>query len=71
MNVNSISLYLCLQKNKCVCHIANTKNNNFEIIKVIHNFEPDYVCKLYYLKRTFIQSLKNGEGHFSRGVNKL
>ena len=35
MNVKRISLYLSLQNNKCVCHIANTKNNNnFEIIKV-------------------------------------
>ena len=41
----------------------NTENNkNFEIIKVIHNFETVYVCILYYLKRTFIHSFKKGVG---------
>ena len=73
MNVKVISLCFCLQNNKCVCHIANTQNNNnFEIIKVIHNCETVYVCTLYYLKRTFIHNLKNGVGYFSMGrVNKL
>ena len=34
VNVKSISSYFSLQNNKCVCDIANTKdNNNFEIIK--------------------------------------
>ena len=64
MNVKSISLYFSLQNNKCVYVILeNTKkNNNFEIIKVICNFETVYVCTLYYLQRTFIYSLKNGVG---------
>ena len=63
VNIKSISLYFSLQNNNCVCNIANAKNNNnFEIIKVICNFERVYVCKLYYLKRTVIHSLKNGVG---------
>ena len=58
-------LYISLQNNKCVCHIANTKNNdNFKIIKVICKFETVDVCTFYYLKRTFIYSLKNGVGCF-------
>ena len=63
MNVESISLYFSLKNNKCVCHIANTKNNNnFQIIKVIYNFETVYLCTLYYLQRDFIHSIKNGIG---------
>ena len=62
VNVKNIS-YFSLQNNKCVCDIANTKNNNnFETTKVICNFERVYVCTLYYLKRTLIYSLKNGVG---------
>ena len=38
---------------------------------MIHNFEIVYLCTLYYLKRTFIHSLKNGVGLFSTGVTKL
>ena len=64
-------LYFCLQNNKCVSYIANSKNNiNFEIIKVIHNSETAYVCILYYLTRIFIHSLKNGVLLFS-DIKKL
>ena len=63
VNAKSISSYFSLQNNKCVCDIANTKNNNnFEIIKVICNFEIVYLCTLSYLKRTVIHNLKNGVG---------
>ena len=54
--------YFSLQNNKCVCHIANTQNNNnLEIIKVIHN------CETVYVWHCSIHSLKNGVGHFSMG----
>ena len=36
----------------------------------IHNCDTIYVCTLYYLKRTFVDSLKNGVGHFSMGGNQ-
>ena len=63
VNVKNVSSYFSLQNNKCVCDVANTKNNNnFEIIKVICSFETVYVCTLYYLKKTFVHSLKNGIG---------
>ena len=63
VNVKRISSYFSLQNNKCVCDIANTKNNNnFEIIKVICNFETVYVCTLSSLKRTVIHSLKDVVG---------
>ena len=72
VNVKSISSYFSLQNYKCLFDIGNTKNNNnFEIIKVICNFEKFYVHTLYCLKRTFIHSLKNGVGLSPRGLQTV
>ena len=51
--VQSISLYFCLQSNKYVSYTANANNNNnFEMIRVINDFETVYVCTKYYLTGT-------------------
>ena len=69
MEDEDISLYFNLQKNKCVCHIANTKNNNnFEIIKVIGNSETVYVCTS---SKDFYPQSQKWYRVFSRGLNKL